>query len=175
MKCERDLPFGERLERQPLMAFIDVLTKEVVLGTGSPFFSSYLRPELNALQIWDPRTENLLGQVIYLPDSKVTYACHVVVRPMHLEPFLASFGKYFAECMAQTFRFRQAYARASKHATTLLRFHYTQTQDASNRTPDSCSRLFPYPIFPVEVDESLCTVLTNNPAPFYNPLQDYNL
>ena len=47
----------------------------------NPAYTEYLKCDLNALQVWDPDEENILAQVIYLPDKHLSYACHILIIP----------------------------------------------------------------------------------------------
>ena len=73
------------------------------------------------------------------------------------------FPRMFQERMASTLRFLQAYQNAARHSTP-LRFHYSQTQDLSNVTPQQATQFFPYEIFPMELTSDLLKTLAQNPA-----------
>ena len=61
--------------------------------------------------------------------------------------------------MLQTLRFLQAYVSASRHNTTTVRFHYSQTQDVSSVTPVQAVSFFPYDICPLDLDPTLLQTL----------------
>ena len=70
------------------------------------------------------------------------------------------FPKYFQDRLLQTLRFLQAYISASRHNTTTVRVHYSQTQDVSNVTPVQAVSSFPYDICPLDLDPTLLQTLT---------------
>ena len=63
LKIERDIPMQERLERVPLMAIVEALTKTPPTATLNPFYDTYLKPELNSLQLWDHSGDLMLAQM----------------------------------------------------------------------------------------------------------------
>ena len=73
------------------------------------------------------------------------------------------FALTFPGFLGSTIQFMQAYASASRHATTALRYHFSQTKDVSNLSRGDAIRSFPYPIYPVELNDELCTQLSKNP------------
>ena len=158
MRIECDVPMLERLERTPLYAVMDSLTKP-----QPPAIDEYLRCDFNSLQIWDNAEENLLAQVLYLPDKHRSYACYLLVIPRFFDEVRTHFPRFFGDKLSSTIQFMQAYAAASRHATTALRYHFSQTKDISNLSREDAIRSFPYPIYPVEMSDELSTQLTKNP------------
>ncbi|CAE7209868.1 eglA [Symbiodinium sp. CCMP2592] len=158
MRIERDLPVLERLERVPVHAVMNALTKP-----QNPSISGYLKCDLNSLQIWDPEETQLLAQVIYLPDTNLAYACHILIISDLFEAAKSEFPRYFGDKMASTIQFLQASASASRNTTTALRYHFTRTKDVSNVSREDAIKSFPYAIYPIEMGEELCTQLTKNP------------
>ena len=74
LKIEKDMPLQERLGRIPLMTIMEILNKTPPSDSiRHPFFESYLKPELNSLQLWSDDNETLLAQVAYLPDRHMQY------------------------------------------------------------------------------------------------------
>ena len=149
IKIERDLSLTERLERQPLYALVDSLTKAPT-SDGTPLISSYLKIDYNSLQAYNTDNDELVAMVIYLP-SRNTSVCQIAIQPQHRTHVLETFPRTFQDRMTTTLKFLQAYQSAARHSTTTLRFHYSQTQDLSNATPEQTIQLFPYEIFPMEL------------------------
>ena len=144
----------ERIERIPLHAVLDSLTK-----AQNPVYNRYLKCDLNALQVWDPDEKNLLAQVIYLPDKHLSYVCHILIMVrLNIE-----FPRFFGDKMDSTIQFLQASASASRHATTALRYHFARTKDASIVSREDAIRSFPYSIYPIEMGEELLSQLSKNP------------
>ena len=158
VKIERDLSVLERLERQPVLALLDCYTKGATESQTSPLYTDYMRSDFNALQIWSPDGEDLVSQVLYIPQGS-TYVCQLAIQPHHREHVTQLFPKYFQERMLQTLRFLQAYVSASRHNATTVRFHYSQTQDVSNVTPSQAVPFFPDDICPLDLDPSLLQTL----------------
>ena len=158
LRIERDVPMLERIERTPLHAVMDSLTKP-----QPPALDEYLRCDFNSLQVWDNAEETLLAQVLYLPDKHLSYACYLLVVPRFFEEVRTHFPRFFGDKLASTIQFMQAYASASRHATTALRYHFSQTKDVSNLSREDAIRSFPYPIYPVELNEELSAQLSKNP------------
>ena len=123
----------------------------------------YLRCDFNSLQVWDNAEESLLAQVLYLPDKHLSYACYLLVVPRFFEEVRAHFPRFFGDKLSSTIQFMQAYAAASRHATTALRYHFSQTKDVSNISREDAIRSFPYPIYPIELHDELSTQLSKNP------------
>ena len=138
LRIERDVPMLERIERTPLHAVIDSLTKP-----QPPAMDEYLRCDFNSLQVWDNAEENLLAQVLYLPDKHLSYACYLLVVPRFFEEVRTHFPKVFGGKLSSTIQFMQAYASASRHATTALRYHFSQTKDVSNLSREDAIRSLP--------------------------------
>ena len=111
-----------------------------------------------SLQRWSPDGEDLVSQVLYIPQGS-TYVCQLAIQPQHREHVTQVFPKYFQERMLQTLRFLQAYVNASRHNTTTVRFHYSQTQDVSNVTPTQAVSFFPCDICPLDLDPRLLQTL----------------
>ena len=105
----------------------------------------------------------LLAQVLYLPDKHLSYACYVLVVPRFFEEVRTHFPRFFGDKLSSTIQFMQAYASASRHATTALRYHFSQTKDISNLSREDAIRSLPYPIYPVEMGDELSTQLSKNP------------
>ncbi|OLP96493.1 hypothetical protein AK812_SmicGene21261 [Symbiodinium microadriaticum] len=158
LRIERDVPMLERIERAPLHAVIDSLTKP-----QPPAMDEYLRCDFNSLQVWDNAEESLLAQVLYLPDKNLSYACYLLVVPRFFEEVREHFPRFFGDKLSSTIQFMQAYAAASRHATTALRYHFSQTKDVSNISREDAIRSFPYPIYPIELHDELSTQLSKNP------------
>ena len=158
LRIERDVPMLERIERTPLHAVMDSLTKP-----QPPALDEYLRCDFNSLQVWDNAEETLLAQVLYLPDKHLSYACYLLVVPRYFDDVRMHFPRYFGDKLASTIQFMQAYASASRHATTALRYHFSQTKDISNLSREDAIRSFPYPIYPLELNEELSAQLSKNP------------
>ena len=70
----------ERLERVPLMAIMDALTKTPPTTILNPFYDTYLKPELNSLQLWDVPGDLMLAHVVYLPDEHMQYQCDIYLH-----------------------------------------------------------------------------------------------
>ena len=85
------------------------------------------------------------------------------VVPRFFEEVRTHFPRFFGDKLASTIQFMQAYASASRHATTALRYHFSQTKDVSNLSREDAIRSFPYPIYPVELNEELSAQLSKNP------------
>ena len=100
--------------------------------------------------------------VLYIASGD-TQVCNIAIQPQHRTHVLNVFPRMFQERMASTLRFLQAYQNAARHSTP-LRFHYSQTQDLSNVTPQHATQFFPYEIFPVELTSDLLKPLAQNPA-----------
>ena len=162
IKIERDLSLTERLERQPLYALVDSLTKAPT-SDGTPLISSYLKIDYNSLQAYNTDNDELVAMVIYLP-SRNTSVCQIAIQPQHRTHVLETFPRTFQDRMTTTLKFLQAYQSAARHSTTTLRFHYSQTQDLSNVTPEQAIQLFPYEIFPMELTPDLLQTLAKNPS-----------
>ena len=158
LRIERDVPMLERIERAPLHAVIDSLTKP-----QPPAMDEYLRCDFNSLQVWDNAEESLLAQVLYLPDKHLSYACYLLVVPRFFEEVRTHFPRFFGDKLTSTIQFMQSYAAASRHATTALRYHFSQTKDVSNLGREDAIRSLPYPIYPIELNEELSTQLSKNP------------
>ena len=148
----------ERLERQPVLALLDCYTKGTTESQTSPLYTDYMRSDFNALQVWSPDGEDLVSQVLYIPQGS-TYVCQLAIQPHHREHVFQLFPKYFQERMLQTLRFLQAYVSASRRNTTTVRFHYSQTQDVSNVTPSQAVPFFSYDICPLDLGPSLLQTL----------------
>ena len=74
LKIERDIPMQERLERVPLMAIIESLTETPSTTILNPFHATYLKPELNSMQLGDQTSQIMLAQVVYLPDKHMQFS-----------------------------------------------------------------------------------------------------
>ena len=165
LKIEKDMPLQERLDRIPLMTIMEVLNKTPPTDSiRNPFFETYLKPELNSLQLWSADNETLLAQVAYLPGRNMQYQCHLYLHKDIYTLTLEYFPKVFGDNIKQFLVFSQAYTQSSRHATTALRYHYGQTKDLSNISATEAFRFFPYDIFPLELDASLTVQLIENPA-----------
>ena len=158
LRIERDVPMLERIERAPLHGVIDSLTKP-----QPPAMDEYLRCDFNSLQVWDNAEESLLAQVLYLPDKQLSYACYLLIVPRFFDEVRTHFPRFFGDKLSSTIQFMQAYASASRHATTALRYHFSQTKDVSNISREDAIRSFPYPIYPIELHDELATQLAKNP------------
>ena len=66
--------------------------------------------------------------------------------------------------MTQTVRFLQGYQNSVRHNTTTARFHYSQTMNNTNISNTEAISLFPYEIFPTDLDTNLQHTLRNNPS-----------
>ena len=65
LRIEKDMPLQERLDRIPLMTIIEVLNKTPPSDSiRNPYHETYLKPELNSLQLWSSDNETLLAQVV---------------------------------------------------------------------------------------------------------------
>ena len=62
LQIEGDTPTQERLERFPLTAIMEALTKTPPTTILNPFYDTYLKPELNSLQLWDHSGDLTLAQ-----------------------------------------------------------------------------------------------------------------
>ena len=78
----------ERLERVPLMAIIESLTKTPPGTILNPFYDTSLKPELNSTQLWDQSSQLMLAQVVYLPDKHMQYQCHLYLSGSNCPEFL---------------------------------------------------------------------------------------
>ena len=76
--------------------------------------------------------------VLYIASGD-THVCNIAIQPQHRTHVLNVFPRMLQERMAPTLRFLQTYQNAARHSTTPLRFHYSQTQDLSNVTPQQRS------------------------------------
>ena len=164
LKIERDIPMQERLERAPLMAIIESLTKTPPGTILNPFYDTYLKPELNSLQLWDQSSQLMLAQVVYLPDKHMQYQCHFYLNKEVVPSVRNSFANAFTSKMKSFLMFLQGYTQASRHSTTTLRYHHSQTRDVSNISTDDAVKYFPYEVFPIELDDRLTSQLTENPS-----------
>ena len=153
----------ERLERVPLMAIIESLTRTPPTTILNPFYDTYLKPELNSLQLWDQSSQFMLAQVVYLPDKHMQYQCHLYLNKEVVPIVLNSFANAFSLKMKSFPMFLQGYTQASRHSTTTLRYPHSQTRDISNISTAS-SKDFPYDIFPNDFDDRLTSQLTDNPS-----------
>ena len=164
LKIERDFPMQERLERIPLMAIIESLTKAPPGTILNLLYDTYVKPELNSLQLWDQSSQLMLAQVVYLPDNHMQYQCHLYLNMEVLLIVLNFFANAFSLKMRSFLMFLQGYTQASRHSTTTLRYHHSQTRDVSNIGTDDAVKYFPYDIFPIELDDRLTSQLTENPS-----------
>ena len=94
IKIERDLSILERLERQPVLALLDCYTKGTTEAQTSPLYTEYMKSDFNALQIWSPDGEDLVSQVLYIPQGS-TYVCQLAIQPQHRELVIQLFPKFF--------------------------------------------------------------------------------
>ena len=85
-----------------------------------------------------------MAQVLYLPDKHLSYACYLLLVPRFFEEARMHFPRFFGDKLASTVQFMQAYASASRHATTALRYHFSQTKDVSN-----LAERMPFAPFPI--------------------------
>ena len=122
----------------------------------------YLKIDYNALQLYRQDSDELIAMVLYIASGD-TQVCNIAIQPQHRTHVLNVFPRMFQERMASTLRFLQAYQNAARHSTP-LRFHYSQTQDLSNVTPQQATQFFPYEIFPMELTSDLLKTLAQNPA-----------
>ena len=122
----------------------------------------YLKIDYNALQLYRQDSDELIAMVLYIASGD-THVCNIAIQPQHRTHVLNVFPRMFQERMASTLRFLQAYQNAARHSTP-LRFHYSQTQDLSNVTPQQATQFFPYEIFPMELTSDLLKTLAQNPA-----------
>ena len=163
LRIERDISIHERIERQPLLALVDVLTKEAT-ESGSPLFENYLRTDLNTLQLWSPDEDStLIAMVIYTKQAD-SVSCLLALLPQHRTHIISHFPRYFIDRMCQTIRFLQAYQNSIRHSTTTARFHYSQTMDITNIANTEAIRFFPYEVFPVDLTNDLQQQLQNDPG-----------
>ena len=163
IRVERDLSVIERIERQPLLAVVDCLTKLPAEGDTIPIFTEYLRTDFNSLQLWQPDDNELLAQIIYLQDSEGNTVCHLGILPSHKTHILTVFAGALQTRMHDTLRFIQASANASRHRATTVRFHYSQSQDISNISPSEALKYFPYEIRPLELTTEVRDTLACSP------------
>ena len=165
LKIEKDIPLQERLDRVPLMTLIEVLNKtQSSADSQNPYQDKYLEPELNSLQLYDQDNELLLAQVVYLPGKHSQYQCQLLLHPSIVNMVVEFFPKIFGDKMKAFLLFVQGYTQSSRHSTTTLRYHYGQSKNVSNLTISEAVKYFPYDIFPIELDSTLSTQLTDNPA-----------
>ena len=115
-----------------LMAIIEALTKTPSTTILTPFHDIYLKPELNSLQLWDQTSQIMLAQVVFLPDKHMQYQCHLYLNKEVVPIVLHSFANAFSLNMKSFLMFLQSYTQASRHSTTTLRYHHSQTRDVSN-------------------------------------------
>ena len=80
----------ERIERAPLHAVIDSLTKP-----QPPAMDEYLRCDFNSLQVWDMQRNPCWPRVLYLPDKHLSYACYLLVVPRFFEEVRTHFPRFF--------------------------------------------------------------------------------
>ena len=153
-----------------MLALLDSLTTEVTESQPDPIFTEYMQSDFNSLRIWSPDGYNLVSQVLYLPSNR-TCVCRLAIQPQHTGHVLSTFPKFFQDRMMQTVKFLQAYINASRHSTTTARFHYSQTQDISNITPQEAVSLFPYEVCPVDLDPELLQTLETPLLVSYSGLQ----
>ena len=163
VRVERDLAPTERIERQPLLAVVDCLTKIAPPGDPSPLYTEYLRTDFNSLQLWNPEDDSLLAQILYAQDSAANIVCHLGILPSHKTHILNTFGGALQSRMHDTLRFLQASANASRHRSTNVRFHYSNAQDISNISPSEALKYFPYEIRPLELTQDMQDTLAHSP------------
>ena len=58
----------------------------------------------------------------------------------------------------------QAYTQASRHSTTILRDHGSQTRDVSNISNEDAVKFFPDDIAPIGLGDRLISQLADNPS-----------
>ena len=63
------------------------------------FSDTYLKPELNSLQLWDQSGDLMLAQVVYLPDQHMQYQCHLYLHKEAGQIVLHSFANAFSSKM----------------------------------------------------------------------------
>ena len=90
----------ERIERQPLLALVDVLTKEAT-DSGSPLFENYLRTDLNTLQIWSPDEDSTLIAMVIYTKQVDSVSCLLALLPQHRTHIISHFPRYFVDRMCQ--------------------------------------------------------------------------
>ncbi|OLP98893.1 hypothetical protein AK812_SmicGene18568 [Symbiodinium microadriaticum] len=162
--CEteiRDFPAMLYLVFDPMVFRFSVF--HVAALQNSPELLKAYNTVRNPKKVWDNAEETLLAQVLYLPDKHLSYACYLLVVPRFFEEVRTHFPRFFGDKLASTIQFMQAYASASRHATTALRYRFSQTKDVSNLSREDAIRSFPYPIYPVELSEELSAQLSKNP------------
>ena len=165
LRIEKDIPLQERLDRVPLMTIIEVLNKTPDTDDSkNPYHDKFLKPELNSLQLYDPDSELLLAQVVYLSSKHLQFQCQLLLHPSIFNIVVEFFPKHFGSKMKSFLLFVQGYTQSSRHSTTTLRYHYGQSKDVSNISVTDAVKFFPYDIFPIELDSTLSTQLTDNPA-----------
>ena len=165
LRIEKDLPLQERLDRVPLMTIIEVLNKTPDTEfSKNPYFETYLKPELNALQLYDQDNAVLLAQVVYLSSKHLQYQCQLLLHPSIYTLVVEHFPKMFGDKMKSFLLFVQGYTQSSRHSTTSLRYHYGQSKDISNIPLPEAVKYFPYDIYPIELDSTLSAQLSENPA-----------
>ena len=137
------------------MTIMEVLNKTPPSESiRNPFHETYLKPELNPLQLWSADNETLLAQVAYLPGRNMQYQCQLFLHKDIYTLVLEYFPRLFGDKINSFLMFAQAYTQSSRHATTALRYHHGQTKDVSNIPTSEAFRFFPYDIFPIELDAS---------------------
>ena len=161
VKIERDIPMPETLERVPLMARIESLTKTPPTTILNPSYGTYLKPELNSLQLRDQSSQLMLAQAANLPDKHMQYQCHLYLSKEVVPIVLNSFANAFSLKMKNYLMVLQGYTRAS---TTTVRYHHSQTRDVSNISTEDAVKYFPFNIFPIELDDRLTSQLIDNPT-----------
>ena len=165
LRIEKDLPLQERLDRVPLMTIIEVLNRTPDTEfSKNLYFETYLKPELNALQLYDQDNAILLAQVVYLSSKHLQYQCQLLLHPSIFTLVVEHFPKLFGDKMKSFLLFVQGYTQSSRHSTTSLRYHYGQSKDISNIPLAEAVKYFPYDIYPIELDSTLSVQLSENPA-----------
>ena len=129
------------------MAIIHSLTKTPSTTILNPFRDTYLKPELNSLQLWDQTSQIMLAQVVYLPDKHMQYQCHLYLNKEVVPIVPHSFANAFSLKMKSFLMALQSYTQASRHSTTTLRYHHSQTRDVSKISNEDAVKYFPYDIF----------------------------
>ena len=121
LRIEKDIPLQERLDRVPLMTIIDVLNKTPNTDDSkNPYHEKYLKPELNALQLYDQDNELLLAQVVHLSSKNLQY--QLLLHPNIFNIVVEFFPKIFGDKM-KSFLLVQGYTQSSRHSTTTLMHH----------------------------------------------------
>ena len=116
------MPLQERLGRVPLMTIMEVLNKTPPTDSiKNPFYETYLKPELNSLQLWSSDNETLLAQVAYLPGRHMQYQCQLFLHKDIYTLVLEYFPRVFGDKIKQFLIFAQAYTQSSRHATRVGR------------------------------------------------------